>query len=97
MFHAYYSPLIPPRASDKDMQHDWHRMTIILKDYAESHGYILAAAFGDSPYESHYYYIRPGFSDGERIIKAISTFRGYYWFATGKRAINYAELGIEDR
>ena len=66
VFHAYFSPLLPARLSEKNLQQDWFRMTITLKDYAESHGYILAAAFGDSPYETHYYYVRPDFPDSEK-------------------------------
>ena len=67
-------------------------MTITLKDYAERHGYILAAAFGDSPYESHYYYVRSDFVDSNRMIRDISTMKNYYWYASGRKAINYANL-----
>jgi hypothetical protein len=65
VFHAYFSPLVPASRAEKDVAHDWHRMTLTLLDYAESHDYVLAAAFGDSPYESHYYYVRADFADGE--------------------------------
>ena len=67
-------------------------MTLTLKDYAEKHGYILAAAFGDSPYESHYYYVRPDLEDSDKIVHEISSFNGYYWFGSGKKAINYADI-----
>ena len=90
VFHAYFSPLVPPKTTEKDLAHDWHRMTLTLKSYAESNHYALAAAFGDSPYESHYYYVRQDFPDSERIVRDISNLRTYYWFATGKKAINYA-------
>ncbi len=92
IFHAYFSPLVPPRLNDKNLSQDWFRMTITLKDYAESHGYTLAAAFGDSPYEAHYYYVRPDFPDSARIVRALSAMKGYYWFGTGRKAINYADL-----
>ena len=95
VFHAYYSPLVPPRLIDKNLAQDWFRMTIILKDYAESHGYILAAVFGDSPYDTHYYYVRPDFADSKRIADAIVRFgqyKGYVWELTGKKSINYAEF-----
>ena len=92
-FHAYYSPLVPPRLNEKNLAQDWFRMTVTLKTYAEDHGYILAAAFGDSPYETHYYYVRSDFPDSERIIQDISTMRNYYWYATGRKAINYAGVG----
>jgi hypothetical protein len=91
VFHAYFSPLVPASRAVKDMGHDWHRMTLTLLDYAELNGYVLAAAFGDSPYESHYYYVRPDFPDGERIAREIARLKDYRWYATGKKAINYAE------
>jgi hypothetical protein len=92
VFHAYFSPLVPASRAEKDLAHDWHRMTLTLLDYAESRGYILAAAFGDSPYESHYYYVRADFADSERIAGEIARLKDYRWFATGKKALNYADL-----
>ncbi len=93
VFHAYFSPLVPPRLIPKNLSQDWFRMTITLKDYAEGHGYTLAAAFGDSPYETHYYYVRPDFPDSAKITHDISTMKNYYWFATGRKSINYAGFG----
>jgi len=93
VFHAYFSPLVPPRLIQKNMTQDWFRMTITLKDYAESHGYRLAAAFGDSPYETHYYYVRPDFPDSARLAHDIASMKDYYWFGTGRKSINYARPG----
>jgi hypothetical protein len=90
-FHAYFSPVVPPRLIDKNLSQSWFRMTITLKEYAESHGYILAAAFGDSPYETHYYYVRPDFKDSAAIVHELVTMRNYYWFSSGRKSINYAE------
>ena len=90
-FHAYFSPLVPPRLIDKNLSQSWFRMTITLKEYAESHGYILAAAFGDSPYETHYYYVRPDFKDSATIVHELVTMKNYYWFSSGRKSINYAE------
>jgi hypothetical protein len=92
VFHAYFSPLVPASRAEKDLAHDWHRMTLTLLDYAETHGYVLAAVFGDSPYESHYYYVRSDFEDSGRIVREIARLRDYRWFATGKKAINYADV-----
>ena len=91
VFHAYFSPLVPPRLIEKNLAQNWFRMTITLKEYAEKHGYILAAAFGDSPYETHYYYVRPDFEDSKTIVHEISTMKNYYWFSTGSKSINYAD------
>lgn len=92
VFHAYFSPIVPPRINEKNLSQDWFRMTVTLMDYAQQHGYILAAAFGDSPYETHYYYVRPDFVDSSKIVHDISGMKDYYWFTTGKKAINYADI-----
>jgi hypothetical protein len=89
-FHAYFSPLIPPKITPRNLSQEWFRMTITLKNYAEAHGYTLAAAFGDSPYETHYYYVRPDFPDSDKLVHDISGMKNYYWFGTGRKAINYA-------
>lgn len=90
MFHDYYSPLVPPRLTEANLAQRWFSMTILMKTYAEENGYVLAAVFGDSPYDTHYYYVRTDFEDSERLIERISTFRNYYYPTTGKRSINYA-------
>ncbi len=90
MFHDYYSPLVPPKLTDANLAQRWFSMTILLKTYAEENGYVLAAVFGDSPYDTHYYYVRPDFEDSKRLIEQISKMRNYYWPLTGKRSINYA-------
>jgi len=90
MFHDYYSPLVPPKLTDANLAQRWFSMTILLKTYAEDNGYILAAVFGDSPYDTHYYYVRSGFVDSSRLVNRISEFRDYFYPTTGKRSINYA-------
>lgn len=90
MFHDYYSPLVPPKLTDANLAQRWFSMTILLKTYAEENGYILAAVFGDSPYDTHYYYVRPDFEDSPRLVNRISEFRDYFYPTTGKRSINYA-------
>jgi hypothetical protein len=92
MFHDYYSPLVPPKLTDANLAQRWFSMTILLKTYAEENGYILAAVFGDSPYDTHYYYVRPDFEDSERLVERISEFRDYFYPTTGKRSINYANF-----
>lgn len=91
MFHDYYSPLVPPKLTDANLAQRWFSMTILLKTYAEENGYVLAAVFGDSPYDTHYYYVRTDFPDSKRLIEQISKMRNYYWPLTGKRSINYAQ------
>lgn len=91
MFHDYYSPLVPPKLTEANLSQRWFSMTILLKTYAEDHGYILAAVFGDSPYDTHYFYVRPDFADSKRLVEQISKFRDYFYPTTGKRSINYAK------
>jgi arabinofuranosyltransferase len=90
MFHDYYSPLVPPKLTEANLAQKWFSMTITMKEYAEANGYVLAAVFGDSPYDTHYYYVRTDFEDSERLIEQISTMKKYYWPMTGKKSINYA-------
>jgi len=90
MFHDYYSPLVPPRLTEANLAQRWFSMTITMKTYAEENGYVLAAVFGDSPYDTHYYYVRSDFEDSGRLVNRISTFRDYFYPTTGKRSINYA-------
>jgi hypothetical protein len=91
MFHDYYSPLVPPKLTEANLAQRWFSMTILLKTYAEEHGYVLAAVFGDSPYDTNYFYVRSDFEDSEKLIDQISKMKNYYWFTTGKRSINYAK------
>ena len=91
MFHDYYSPLVPPKLTEKNLTQRWFSMTILLKTYAEENGYVLAAVFGDSPYDAHYYYVRSDFEDSNALINRISQFRDYFYPTTGKRSINYAK------
>lgn len=90
MFHDYYSPLVPPKLTESNLAQPWFRMTITLKNYAEARHYVLAAVFGDSPYDTHYYYVRDDFADSKRLIEQISSMKKYYYPTTGKKSINYA-------
>ncbi len=91
MFHDYYSPLVPPKLTEANLAQRWFSMTITLKTYAEENGYVLAAVFGDSPYDTHYFYVRPDFEDSANLVESISEFRDYFYPTTGKRSINYAK------
>lgn len=90
MFHDYYSTLVPPKLTDANLAQRWFSMTILMKTYAEENGYVLAAIFGDSPYDTHYYYVRTDFEDSQELIDRISEMKNYYYPTTGKRSINYA-------
>ncbi len=64
MFNAYFSPVATSNIKD-----EWNDMTLVLKEYAETHDYILAAAYGETPYAAEYYYVRPDFPESAEIIR----------------------------
>jgi hypothetical protein len=86
MFHENFSPFTSYQGKGA-----WFEMVMTMKRYAEKHGYILAAVFGDSPYSTHYYYVRSDFPESPEIIRHIRSM-DYYWYQTGKKAINFALL-----
>ena len=86
MFHAYFSPIATEGRSD-----GWNAMCVTLERYAEAHGYVHAAAFGESPFDTHHYYIRPDFPDSREIVARIRA-ADYTWMSSGRRCINYAVL-----
>jgi len=88
VFYAYYSPLVPWEGA---RNWAWYDMVMTLEGYAEKNGYVLAAAFGDSPYQTHYYYVRPGREESAEIIERIRSI-DYYWSPTGRKAVNYATV-----
>ncbi len=91
MFHASFSPIVPvtvPTNVDPWFV-TWFPMVMTLKHYAESHHYILAAAFGVSPYDTYYYYVRQSFPDSAAIVSKIQHIN-YYSYITGELCVNYA-------
>jgi len=84
MFHAYFSPLVSSDRNDA-----WNVMTIKLKNFAEKNGYILAASFGENPYDTEYYYVRPDFPESAEIVQSIREVE-YYSGITGAKFTNYA-------
>ncbi len=93
VFHAYFSPVVPPdptaRRSRRAIQ--WDQMVATLQRYAERRGYILAAVYGDTPRDTHYYYVRSDFPDAAAIVEQIRNTR-YIWYETGTVSVNYALL-----
>jgi len=87
MLHGLFSPITPIEQEERK----WFSMVMTLKEYAEENGYILAASYGDSPYDTHYYYVWPDFPDSQEIVQRIQSM-DYYWYVTGEKSINYALL-----
>jgi arabinofuranosyltransferase len=71
-FHAYFSDAAPPPAGSGDRHLGrWDTMTMTLYDYANARGYRLAACFGLTPDDTHFYFVRPDLPDAQRLIDDI--------------------------
>jgi hypothetical protein len=86
MSNCYFSP---QTSSSWKPANKFDEMSLILKNYAEKKQYILAAAFGATPYNTHYYYVRSGFPESLDIIRRIREM-DYYWFITDSKSVNFA-------
>ncbi len=89
VFHATFSPATRKRARLR-REVPWHRMILVLEQYATAKGYVLAAAFGHSPHDTMYYYVAPDFEDSAELVQRIRETE-YQWGAfTLEPAHNYA-------
>jgi hypothetical protein len=86
MLHAGFGPLDPP---PPDSSEPWMHQVLTLRRYAERHNYVLAAAFGISPADTHYYYVLPSLPDADDIVRGIRATE-YMWVGGGGKAVNYA-------
>jgi len=81
LFHAYFSPAVPTsgeRVENRSLGPRWYQMVMTLKNYAEHNHYVLAACFGRNAYDTHYYYVRSGFSESAEIARRLRAL-DYYW------------------
>jgi hypothetical protein len=86
MFHADFSP-INPRTEAGDA---WGSMILTLDTYARDKGYTLAAVYGESPLDTHYYYVRPDFPESADIEAFIRGLNGDYHY--GSHTLDYNQL-----
>jgi hypothetical protein len=90
LIHGYFSPGVPhtgPRFENRSLGPAWYRMTMTLERYAQSRGYELAACFGRNAWDTHYYYVRPGFPQGAEIVARLRAL-DYYW--DGQPTLDFA-------
>ena len=66
-FDGSYTPMTGPISEATP----WGKATAVMKEYAESHGYTLAAAFGVTPYKAHYYFVRPDCPEHDELVRRI--------------------------
>jgi arabinofuranosyltransferase len=81
VFHAYFSPGVAqagPRIENRALGPRWYRMVMTLKRYAEERGYVLAAVFGRNAWDTHWYFVRPGFPWSDTIVQRLRGLE-YYW------------------
>ena len=91
-FHAFFSPVnLPPREKAWYEMGGWDQMVAVMKDYAESNGYVLAAVFGRSPFNTNWYYVRSDFPDSAEIVQRIRT-TPYAWVSDGQPSVDFAHL-----
>ena len=81
--------LSSPFALAKNGLKGWMDMMRIVHGYAENNDYVLAAAFGRCPDDTHCYYVRRDFADAEEIVRRIRSTE-YPWCADGQAACNFA-------
>jgi arabinofuranosyltransferase len=81
MFHAYYSPFAPLKGAPSG----WSIMTETMRRYAVDHAYTLAAVFGASPSDTHYYFVRNDFPESATIISEIQDL-GFHYPSNGEPA-----------
>jgi hypothetical protein len=86
VFHERSAPLSQP--SSRTIE--WNDMIDTLRDYAQHNDYVLAAVFGDSPHDTHSYFVRRDFADSQEIAERIRTF-DYSWYKSGQRAVNWVQ------
>ena len=66
-FDGSYTPLTGPISEATP----WGKATVVMKRYAEEHDYTLAAAFGVTPYKTHYYFVREGCPEHDELVRRI--------------------------
>lgn len=87
MFHAYYTPLtIPGQPAN-----EWDAMVAVLHRFASCHGYKLAAAFAPELTQSHYYFVKAGWSGAEAFTSAIRQ-TPYAWSGSGAQPLELSAL-----
>jgi arabinofuranosyltransferase len=87
VFYAYYSPGMP-RGPGRGHPR-WFQLVSSVEDYALSHGYVLAACYGETREETHYYYVREASPDAPALVRALGSL-DYYWWRDGGRCENFA-------
>jgi hypothetical protein len=85
LIHAYGGPAGPGESREMGaLGRPWNQMVAMLQSYSEERGYELAACFGPSEGNRHYYYVKKGFPESGEIVERL---RGldYHWRGVSTR------------
>ncbi|MCC6152776.1 MAG: hypothetical protein IT367_03410 [Candidatus Hydrogenedentes bacterium] len=85
VFHAYDSPAVAGTTGLKG----WSEMVAVLRAFVAKHGFELAAAYGVSSEDLHYYYVRSDFAGKIDLMRQIAVTE-YIWSGNGEVAKNFA-------
>jgi len=66
----------------------WLTMLDVLTRYVQQHGYVLAAAYGVQPADTHEYYVRADLAERDVMIAQIRSVN-YAWYFTGQPSTNF--------
>ncbi len=86
VWHGFFSPMVPAGEPAGD---PWAEMVDVLREYVRAHDYLLAAAFGRSPFDTHYYWVRRDLPEAAEIVDRIRA-TPYPWYAGGGLALDFA-------
>jgi len=89
MWHGYFSPAHP--LAPELIGSPWTIQVLTLKKYAEQNNFTLAAVYGISPTETHYYYVRSDLPENNEIVRRIRAF-DYAWYDQGKKCKNFVNF-----
>jgi hypothetical protein len=89
MWYGYFSPTHPlaPELNGSP----WSLQVLTLKKYAERNNFTLAAVFGISPVETHYYYVRSDLPENNEIVRSIRS-SAYAWYDHGRKCKNFIDF-----
>jgi hypothetical protein len=91
-----FSPLVEPSREGFLIDNEaLYQTELVMKNYAETRGYLLAAAFGPSPRWVDYYYVRPDLAEAGELVRLVRE-TDYRYYTDGRRCIDYAQLGWRD-
>ena len=86
VWHGYFSPTHP--LAPELMNSPWSLQILAMQNYAEHNKFTLAAVFGVSPSETHYYYVRSDLQENNEIVRQIR-YSHYAWYAHGWKCKNF--------